>query len=214
MGFEERETNRKEYCSVKLNTKKEKSELEKAKDKKKAFHDILVKRLKAYRDRREWMGFEERETNRPVLKSMLLAMPDFKDFYPNCVKYFSDDMWFKRETKGCPVVGEFLRQEIANLQSERLQPIYRFSDVIEIKGEGYTLFVEIYLYNNHYFDAGVRTYELIKSSYPEYKTAVIVTDALEIDELKKSSIIRFLYKGQMATAIAQSQTDWIESLLK
>ena len=44
------------------------------------------------------------------------------------------------------------------------------------------------------------------------KSIVVITDILEVDELKKSGFIRALFKGKMVDAVSLSQETFLKKL--
>ncbi|MBI4406221.1 MAG: hypothetical protein HY537_18825 [Deltaproteobacteria bacterium] len=193
-----------EKCLQKLRDD-EKLIVQKAEDRVEAFRKIVVDRLQAYLLKKEYRGYEERKSNVEHIKTMIGLLPSLKESYPKCVKFFSGDFWGTTVRETAPLES-FLRMEVIRIWPERLSPVMRITEVFEFEGPKGTLFFELPIYTNHYFDSSIRMVELIAGSASS-KPSIVMTDIMEIDELKKSGLIRFLYTGQMQQAIALYQQD-------
>jgi len=198
-----------DYCGVKLNAGKEIKALESSSSKVGAYQKILAERLNAYVKNRQLLGYESRASNLTTQKSMLGALKFFALNYADCDKFFGDAFWQNHLVDGCKPVDSFYRQEVLIFgKSDYMQPIFRISEVFEVPIKERQLFVEIHIYTNHFFDASVRMFEVLPiQGAPKPRSAIVVTDVMEIDELKKSGLIRFLYKGKMETAVTEFQAE-------
>jgi hypothetical protein len=210
--LEEVEKCNREYCGVKLNTAEEKSIVEKAPDKLAAFHRLLIERVRSYLKDGTLLGYEERKDNASTLKEMIERTGFFSQVYPECAKFFSTP---KGEIKNnlCRPVDSFVAEDLVQLSgSDKLKPVLRLGEFFEIpQKEGGVLFVEVIIYTNHFFDSSLRLIEAL--SMGDQNSAVILTDVVDIDELKKSSVIRFLYKGKMAAAVTEYQVEELDAIL-
>lgn len=198
-----------EKCMMKLNTEKEKGLVEKAPDKVVAYQSLVIERLKRYLQRRELMGYEDRPRNEEFVKKMIATVPFLQSRYPAVDRFFRDGFWKAQPAPGS-LVDSFLRQDMFVVAPDRLQPIWRVSEVFEFKEGAGTLFVEIHIYSNHYIDSSLRLYEVIPV---DDKAALVISDVLEIDELTGSSIVRMLYLGKMQQAVRLVETEDAEKIL-
>jgi hypothetical protein len=208
---EEIEKCTREYCGVKLNTDQEKGVMEKAPDKLAAYHQLLIERIEAYLKTGTLLGYEGIKNNVPTLEAMLQKSGFFPSVYPECANFFSR-LKFNLGKSGCKPVDSFLVEDLVELSgSDKLKPVLRFSEVFEIpQPDKGALFFQVIIYTNHFFDASLRIIET--KALSDVKSAVILTDIVDIDELKKSSVIRFLYKGKMASAVSEYQVEELDKI--
>ena len=107
---------------------------------------------------------------------------------------------------------EMDQTEFVLIAPDQMQPILRLSEDMEFEESGKILFLELPIYTNHYFDSSLSFYQVMKSQKKPSETVVIMTDVMEIDELKKSALIRTLFKGKMVKAISQYQETLLSEL--
>ena len=69
--------------------------------------------------------------------------------------------------------------------------------MFEFKEGNTHLFFEIHIYTNHHFDSSARVYEVFPVKSKKGRSALVITDVMEIDTLKISGVVRFLYTGKM-----------------
>lgn len=200
------------YCAVKLNDQTEKTVLLKSPSKLAAYHQMMLDRVVSYIDRRELKGYEDRPSNQPIYAKMFGGAESFKKRYPACYQFFEQGFWTgAKPGAGCAITDSYLREELVAFgPPDKLQPILRISEAFEISTPANPIFVEIDIYTNHYFDSSARVYEVLP--YGTDKSIVVINDILEIDELKKSGLIRFLYKGQMESAVSDYQSTFASNL--
>jgi hypothetical protein len=196
-------------CKVKLLDGEEKIRMEKSQDKVGTFHDILLERIKRYVATAELTGYEDRPKNNPVIAQMLSVTKFFPELYPRVQNFLTGHLG---NQKGSIVKSSFFRNEIVIIAPDRMQPILRIGEVMEFEEGGTPLFVELHVYTNHYFDFSMRVYEVLPHKSDPKKSVLVLTDIMEIDELKKSSIIRALYTGKMVEAVNEYQEKELESL--
>jgi hypothetical protein len=202
----------KEFCIMKLQTQKEKAVLSQAKERLPVFHQMVVDRVKAFLDKNELTGYEDRANNKELVIQMLHKMPYLEILYPNCTRFLEKGFWNRADpsSASCQVVDSFLREEMLILPESILQPILRISEVIEFAENGKHFFFEFHIYTNHYFDSSARVYEI----FPLKKSPFVsITDLMEIDELSKSSVVRFLYMGKMQNAVTNYQKKEISEVI-
>lgn len=190
-----------EKCLMKLNTATEKKVVEAAEAKVEAYERLVSKRLQAFITKRELLGYEERESNREYIQKMLSEFAFFKGRYPILAKFFESGFW-KNAAAPASLKGTSLRQELAVIAPDRLQPIWRIGEVFEFEENNSWVFFELHIYSNHYMDSSIRIYEVFAVGK---KSALVITDIMEIDELTKSGLIRMLYKGRMEDAVSTAQ---------
>lgn len=191
-------------CFPKLQNETEKQVLIAATDKQKAYHQILFSRVEAFLKSQYLSGYEERRDNRPAIKAMLGFFPYFKSWYPQSFAYFHDLFW-KEAPPQKWISDSVLRARTWVLGESILEPIYWISEVFRIEEGGAEIYIEIPIYSNHYFDSWIRFYELLSDPKKPQESLLALTDIMEIDELKKSSLIRMLYRGKMSEAIFSAQ---------
>lgn len=205
---------KKEYCSVKLLTESEKVKMEGAKDKATLFQYLIVERLLTYFKDGELIGYEERASNLVTLSSSFKYLPFLFARYPRSADFIQNKFFAKKSPDPKdPVQSSLLRMEVMNMSGEKMQPVLRFSEVLKFEENQTTLLFEPQLYTNHFFDSSMRFFEVMAYPDPEYKSLLILTDVMEVDELKKSGIIRALFKGRMVQGIEQYQADEIGRII-
>jgi hypothetical protein len=197
----------KSNCLMKLNDQ-EKALMEASTQKQTTYHELVFERVKAYLSDEKLNGYEDRATNIDYEKQMLSQLPFFKANYPITEKFLQEGFW-SHQKPPATFVSSFLRDEIVAIVLDRLQPIWRIGELLEFKENNATLFVEIHIYSNHYFDSSLRFYEVIPFAE---KSFIVISDIIEIDELTKSGLIRMLYKGQMQDAVSKAETEELEKL--
>lgn len=188
-------------CQVKLNTEREKKVMQASSTKVSTFKSLVSQRISAYLERRELLGYEERESNRDYFGKMLELFPSWKRAYPATAEFIEKGFW-KNASAPANLVQTFLREELAIISPDRLQPIWRIGEIFEFEEKAARAFWEIHVYSNHYLDSSIRIIEVL----PKEKSAILViSDIMEIDELTKSGFIRMLYKGKMGEAVIEAQ---------
>lgn len=198
------------YCLHKLNTQKEKTVMGAAAEKKKvdAYHRLVMDRIERFLGKWQLWGYEDVLDNVPTYRGIVGMLNFLPSGYPKTFRFLESEMW---EGKKAPVpVDSFLRQEVAYLNREQLQPIWRVGEVFRFEEGNRVLFFETHIYTNHFFDSSVRVYEVF--SLGQGRSAIVFTDVMEIDTLKLSSVARFLYRGQMEDAINEFQYNELKDL--
>ena len=200
-----------EKCQMKLSDKVEKEKVAKASNKVEAYHQLVIDRVNRYLTKHELAGYEERSVNSPTVRKMLRATKFFERSYPSEASFFDSGLW-KGTAKPIAPVETFLRGEMLIMAPDRMQPVWRVSEVFEFREKDTRLLVELHLYTNHYFDASLRIFEALSMPNDPKRSILVVTDVMEIDELKKSALIRTLYTGKMVEAVTQSQDEIIDGI--
>jgi hypothetical protein len=194
-----------EYCLMKLNNKEELPLLQGAGNRLATYTEMIGKRIERFLTSRELPGYEGRDSNVGQLKDAFLKLPFLTSQYPIAGKFVHEGLW---KQSGQPKEA-ILRAEIVILNSDKLQPVLRVGNVFEIKDSKATVFVDIHIYTNHYFDSSLRVIEILPlpplPKSDKLRAAAVMTDIVEIDELKKSALIRSLFTGQMLRAVASVQ---------
>jgi hypothetical protein len=198
-----------EECRMKLSNTQEKFKMKIAEDKVKAYHAIVADRVNRFVKKHELVGYEDRAGNETSIVTMLKATKFFPLRFPKQMAFFEKDLW-KGNLSASPFQESFLRSELVAMAPDRMQPIWRISEVFESATQYGSLFVEVHIYTNHYFDASLRVYEIQRISPTE--SVLLITDVMEIDELKKSAFIRALYTGKMVEAVVQHQENEIDAM--
>lgn len=198
------------YCLHKLNIKKEKTAMGAASEKKKVetYHRLVLDRIERWLEKQELWGYEDVLDNRPAYENIARILSFLPVHYPKSHAFLAKEIWSGKRP-AVPVTS-FLRQEVAQLNREQLQPIWRIGEVFRFEEGGRVLFYEIHVYTNHFFDSSVRVYEVFP--FAKGRTALVFTDVMEIDTLKLSSVARFLYRGQMEDAIKEYQYNELKDL--
>jgi len=201
-------------CNLKLNQEVEVKPLEKSKDKLKTYHQFLLKRTQDFLDKKSLLGYEERNDNRKSIEEMLSFLPFLKRYYPASLKFLLRELVSGDLVKTQPK-AQYLRSEVIKIGAGNLQPIHRISYLYVFEEDGSDFVVEIILYSNHYFDSSLRIFEIFtlpplpKKDQP--RAALVMTDVMEVDELKKSGLIRSLFSGKMVTAVSLYQKNFMEN---
>jgi len=93
-----------------------------------------------------------------------------------------------------------------------MRPVLRISEVYEfVEGKNF-LFFQLDIYASHYFDSSIRVYEVLSIAGEPNKSLLVATDVLEVDELKRSGTVRFLFKGKVQKAISNSQVQELNQI--
>jgi hypothetical protein len=196
----------KDFCIMKLQNEKEKPRVVAGKNRMEVFNQIIVDRVKAFVEQNELTGYDARATNRDSVSKMLKKLSYFPLVYPKCNQFLEHDFWDNVKTEGCKINDSFIRNDILILADSILQPIMRVSEVFDLEENGNHLFFEVHIYTNHYFDSSGRVFEVLPWKKSSDKSVVVITDLMEIDELTKSSVVRFLYQGKIENAVTNNQT--------
>lgn len=199
-----------EKCSFKLQRETETALLIKSKDRVKAFKELVVQRLKAFAHSKAVKGYEQRMDNIPYFKKAFRLSRFLKTRYPLSYEYLESDFWKNIPHKKGPS-GSYYRAELVHITADKLQPVYRLSHHLEFEEKGY-LNVELHLYTNHFFDSSIRIFEIFPYPGNPQKSIYIVTDLMEIDELKKSNLIRKLFQTPMEEAISEFRKSEMKEL--
>lgn len=201
---------KKDFCSVKLLTDTEKTKMEAAKDKPALYRSLIMERILVYLKLGELVGYEDRPSNLETLKSAFGFLPFLPARYPKMTEFIQSKFLARKlaDPKD-PLRKSSLRMEVMNMSGDKLQPVLRISEAFEFEENQTKLVFEPQIYTNHFFDSSMRFFEVMPYPDSELKSLVIMTDVMEVDELKKSGIIRALFKGRMVDGIQQYQADEI-----
>jgi len=199
-----------EKCLMKLRNRPEAAQLQKSKNKTEAYRRLIFERIKAFLLKREILGYEDRRSNVPYFTKMVNLIPTLSK-NPSTQAYLRNKFFKNPEEKGHPV-DSWIRQEVVIIAPDQMQPILRVSEDCEFRENETTMFFEGHIYTSHYFDSSLVLYEVRPNPKNRKESMVVITDVMEIDELKKSAVIRALFKGKMVKAVVQFQTDFLESL--
>ncbi len=196
------------YCLMKLHVPSEIKALEAApKAKRRAmYNEFIASRVRNVLGKQELKGYEDRADSLPVLQQSLDSLPWFAKKYPQEFAYIRDGYW-KRAKPPASLKSTSLQQERLYLEIKKMQPVWRISEVFAFEKDGAFLFFDLHIYSNHYFDSSYTIYEAIPDGE---KSILVQTDMMELDELKKSGLIRMLYKGKMQEAVELHQKDRLE----
>ncbi len=194
-------------CDVKLRLATEAKKLEGTPKTQKigVYHQLIVDRLNTYLAQGELRGYDDRESNKAAIVEMAKKQEFLKLRYPLASQFIFTEGWKNRK----PQANSFLKSETAVIAPERLQPIWRISEVFEFEENSSFLFWDLHVYTNHYFDASFTLFEIIPLGA---KSIVVMTDVLEVDELKKSAFIRALFKNKMRDAVSLYQDGFLKRL--
>lgn len=194
-------------CNVKLRPETESKLLEQAEKPKKLgmYHQMIVDRVNQYLKKGELKGYEEREGNAGAIVEMAKQQEFLKFRYPTTAAFIFSEGWKNRDK----IKNSFLKNEAVTIAPDKLQPIWRVGEVFEFEENKTPIFFDLHVYTNHYFDASLTLYELMPV---ESKTALIITDVIEMDELKKSAFIRAFFKAKMVEAVSVSQDNSLKKL--
>lgn len=199
-----------EKCLMKLRTKSEASQVQKSKNKLDTYRRLIFERIKIFLVQREIPGYEDRKNNEPYFSKMVDLIPTLTK-NPITQAYLRTSFFKNPQSKGHPV-DSWIKQEMVIIAPDEMQPILRVCEDNEFRENERGLFFEAHIYTNHYFDSSIVLYEVVANPKNRKESMVVVTDVMEIDELKKSSVIRTLFKGKMVKAVVQHQTNFLESL--
>lgn len=199
-----------EKCLIKLSSSNEIPNLKNAKNKIEAYQAMILKRLRDYADSKQLMGYEDRKSNSPFYRKMVNLLATLEKS-PSTMRYLKSDFWKGLRNPGQPVDSWF-RHEMVNIAPDQMQPILRVSEDTEYFEGERKLFLEVHIYTNHYFDSSLTLYEIVSDRKKKSASEVIVTDIMEIDELKKTALIRAMFTGKMVKAVTTYQTNFLESL--
>lgn len=201
-----------EKCLMKLNTTLEVPLLKASKNKVAKFQELIANRIKGYADSKQLLGYDERKSNVGYFKKMIALLPTLEKS-PGTQQYLKTDFW-RGDKKSNQLADSWFRHEMVNIAPDQMQPILRVSENTEYKEGNRTLFLEIHIYSNHYFDSSLSLYEVIADKKKPNETEVVVTDIMEIDELKKTALIRAMFTGKMVKAVTTYQTQFLENLFQ
>ncbi len=201
-----------EKCLMKLRTKTEVILLEKSKNKIETFRQLMFQRIKNYLAIRELTGYEDRKSNIGYVPQMLDLIVTLK-LSPVTLSYLKGKLWTLPQSNGHPL-DSWIKQEMVIIAPDQMQPILRISESLEFHENERVLFLELPFYTAHYFDSSLSLYEVVANKKNPNESLAIITDVMEIDELKKSSLIRTLFKGKMVRAVTEYQTNFLGSLGK
>lgn len=204
------ETCSKKKCNIKLSVEETKAiETTPSTLKASVYHQKIVDRVNTYLKTGEIKGYEERENNETAVIEMAKSLEFLKFKYPKVAAFIFNKGWKNRGGLKKAVNEFFLVNEIVRIAPERLQPIWRMGEILRFEENGAQLFFYLPIYTNHYFDASFTLYEIIPQ---KEKNILIVTDILEVDELKKSGFIRALFKGKMVDAVSLAEDVFLKKV--
>ncbi|MFM8270422.1 MAG: hypothetical protein ACKN9V_09570 [Pseudomonadota bacterium] len=199
-----------EKCAFKLHSDSEIRLLVQSKNKVSLFSQFVGERLKAYLGEKKLKGYENRLDNVPYVKKAFRLATFLKSRYPKSYGYLMGDFWANQKKPEGPK-SNYIRAEGIYVTGDKAQPIYRLSENLEFEENGY-LNVEVHIYTNHFFDSSIRIYEVFPWPKDPKKAVYVVTDLMEVDELKKSDLIRTLFKSPMEEAIAEFRKSEMKEL--
>jgi hypothetical protein len=189
-----------EKCAFKLQLDSEIKPLLRTKNRTKLFAQFVGQRLNEYLNEKKLKGYENRIDNVPYVKKAFQLTKFLKSRYPKSYEYLMGDLWANKAKPEGPK-NKYVRAEIIHITGDKTQPIYRLSEDMEFDERGY-LNIEIHVYTNHFFDSSIRIAEVFAWPPDPKKAVYVVTDLMEVDELKKSDLIRTLFKTTMEEAIS------------
>lgn len=190
-----------EKCAFKFHTATETEQIIRAKDRVKELKTLMALRLKEYETSKKLKGYEDRLDNIPYFKKAIRLGGFLRARYPKSYRCLESNFW----TPGarCETLkNSYFRSEVVHITGDKMQPVYRLTHNVEFEESGY-LNVEVHIYTNHFFDFSVRLFEVFGWPLDSKKSVYVVTDMLEIDELKKSELIRKLFKSRMEEAVSE-----------
>lgn len=196
-------------CFPKLNDREEKPFLIRSKNKLDTYRSLVNKRVGLFLEKQRLLGYEDRKDNKKATNDLFKFSKFLKTEYPGPYRFLTEEFW-RGGVPESSLTATVLRSQKTVLGTKQLQPIYWVGEIFQFKEKTRSLFVEMVIYSNHYFDSWVRVYEVYDLT-PYFtvkapRTGVILTDLTEIDELKKSTLIRSLFKGNMVEAILKAQS--------
>lgn len=199
-----------EKCLMKLNSSLEIPHLAKAKNKNEVYQQIVFNRLRVFIKAKQLIGYENRKSNEAAVKKMISLLANLKKT-PQTLRFLKGDFWSGSDGKSSSVES-WLRQEIVNIAPDQMQPILRLSEIFQFTELERKMFLEVHVYTNHYFDSSLRFYEIAPVNKNSKECELTVIDIMEIDELKKTALIRAMFKGKMVKAVTTHQRQFIESI--
>lgn len=203
------------YCAIKLLNGTEKSRIETAPNKVEMFRQFLFERISAYVRLGEVRGSEGVISNLETLRAGFSQLGFIKENYPQTYRILLETVLNGKKMKAVkPFIGSFLNFETIHLQADKVKPVLRISEIFEFDEGDTKLFYDLHVYSNHFFDSSMRVIEVQKHKYDGMPGRVIVTDVMEVDELKKSGLIRALFKGKMIDGIRFYQDTLLDRVKK
>lgn len=199
-----------EKCAFKLHATSEILPLLKSTDRVNTFSRQVGARLKNYLSEKKLLGYESRDDNVPFVKKALRTSGFLKSRYPKTFEYLQGDFW-KNQQNFSNRKNAYLRAEVIHITGDKMQPVYRLVENIEFEEKGYVN-LEVHIYTNHFFDCSIRIFEVFPWPPDPKKSVYVVTDIMEIDELKKSALIRNLFKSRMEEAISSFRKSEMKDL--
>jgi len=200
----------KEKCDVKLHYESEVLPLLKSSDRISFYASLIEKRIHNYSSKRELKGYEKRLDNNLYARKALELSRFLKSKYPKTFHLLLDDFWKKRSSSVGPQ-NDYFRSELIQLVGERSQPVFRITHNTEFQESGY-LNIEFHLYTNHFMDSSLRIFEIFPWQKDNRKSVFIVTDLVEVDELKKSAFIQKLITSRIEEALADFRKSEMKAL--
>lgn len=197
-------------CSFKLQQETEIVPITQSKNRAETLNELIRKRLKDYISEKKLMGYESRTDNVPFIKKAFRLSGFLKTRYPKTFSYLETDFWKNAKTADSPVQN-YIRAEVIQMAGEKAQPVFRLTENLEFNEKGY-LNIEIPIYTNHFFDSSLRIFEVFDWPPDSKKAVYVVTDLIEVDELKKSRLIRNLFKTPMEEAVAEFRKSEMKEL--
>lgn len=199
-----------EKCSFKLHLTSEILPLLKSTNRANTLSHQIGARLKNYLSEKKLRGYESRDDNVPFVKKAVRTSGFFRSRYPKTFEYLMGDFW-KGQQNFRARKNAYLRAEVIHITGDKMQPVYRLVENIEFEEKGYVN-VEVHIYTNHFFDCSIRIFEVFPWPPEPKKSVYVVTDIMEIDELKKSALIRNLFKSRMEEAISSFRKSEMKDL--
>ena len=193
-------------CEIKLNSVSEVKKLERAKNKVKlhVFQGLILSRIQEFLNQRFLRGYAQRYDNRPYVQSGIERISSIKKNSPTVYGYFQSGLFGQKDAPET-FRGSHFREEIIFEDSNVFQPTWRIAEVFHFEDKKSKVWVEVYPYNNHYFDSALTVLEIFPDVNNKGKSIIVFSEVMEIDELKSSSIARFLHKDKIEASIADRQ---------
>jgi hypothetical protein len=198
-------------CLMKLNAELEIPLLVRSKNRKETFRALIFDRIKNYINKQALLGYEDRKNNNAQVPKMLDIMSSLGES-PATLNYLKAIQTKKLVQKVEPIES-WLRQEMVVIAPDHMQPILRVSEDREFVEGDKRLFFELPIYTDHYFDSSATLYEISPSKKSPQESILAITDVMEIDELKKTALIRAMFKGKMVQAVTKYQNDFLDSFV-
>src|SRR5690606_38908480 len=101
------------------------------KDKIERFRELVAARIQRYMTNRELRGYEDRVDNTATVAKMVDVLTFLGRDYPKCSRFIAHDFWKKAKT-ACQPKTSFMKMEVLDLKTERIHPVLRISEVIEL----------------------------------------------------------------------------------